>query len=129
MLGWWIWIPTATLFSAYLIRIRTSPPRQSYVPLVFTGLWLASSLAHYFRSDWHQYWGRHVVWFSGMVAILAAAFVPLFVTLVVERATTRVVQRPVWRGCLAAATAMLVTLFVQKPLGMWIGVSIIHKLQ
>ncbi len=125
-IGWWIWVPAALVFSAYLSWTRLQPARPSFVPLVFAGLWLASCVAHYFRSNWQEYFGRHLLWLSGLASILVAAVLPLVVALIVERSTARIIPKALVRGSAAATVAILVTLFMQQPLAVWVGASIVR---
>ena len=119
--GWWIWVPVTLLFCTYLVWSRISRPTQSYVPLAFTGLWVAGSLAQYVRSDWHQQYGRVALWLGGTASILAVALVPLAVSLITERTTTHLIRHHVVRGSAAAVAGVLVTLLIQLPLALWVA--------
>jgi hypothetical protein len=126
IVGWWVWAPATIALGSYLIWLQIRRPQQSYTPLVFAGLFLVSCIAHYLRSDWHQYLGRQVLWLSGVVSILIIAPLPLAITLLAERGTVRVIQRPLVRGCLAVTLALAITVLMQQPLAFWAARLVIH---
>jgi hypothetical protein len=115
-LGWWISIPASGLFAAYLVWIRGRIGVQSYAPLLFIGLALASALAHYARSDWHRHFGNHALWLSGVGSILVVAPLPLILTLLWDWLIHRAVSNAARRAVLTATLAILVTFLIQQPL-------------
>lgn len=114
--GWWITIPTAALFASCLVWVRGRPGKRSYAPLLFVGFTLVGAILHYIRADWHQHFGNHVLWISGLVSLAAAAPLPPLLTLLVEWASHRVVRSAVLRVVLAAVVASFISFGFQRAL-------------
>ena len=123
--NWWIWVALVAVFCTYLAWIRISRPQQTFLPLVFAGLWLAGSVTCYISTHWHHYFGAPP-WLSGVASILAVTPVPLAVTFIVERAASPVISRDVLRGVVAGAVGVLVTLFIQQRLAWWVAGLVPH---
>jgi hypothetical protein len=104
----------------YLVWTRITRPQRAFLPPVFAGLWVVGAAVYYGSSHWHQHFGK-AVWLSGVASILVVAPVPLAVTLIVERATSRLTSRIGLRTIVAGAVGVLVTLSIQQPLGLWVG--------
>lgn len=124
--GWWVWVLGAVLIGAYLAWIQIRRPQQTYTPIVVFGVWVLSIVAHYFRSNWHQYVGRPRVWLSGVVAILLVSLIPLIALLAVERSTRRLVPRVVLRCCIALVVSLVVTLFIQEAVAVRASVAVLR---
>jgi hypothetical protein len=125
-LGWWISITTAGLLGGYLawIRIRLV---QSYAPLLVVGLALAGAVAHYLRSGWHNHFGNHALWLSGVASILVVAPLPPGLTLLSDWAMRRAVVSVMRRAVFATTLAILLTFAFQQPLA-WRAADLVLRL-
>lgn len=123
---WWIWTAVAGVFCAYLVWVRATRPRRSFIPLVFVTAWLAGSVAYYLATHWQHYFARTALWLSGVASILVVAAVPLALSVALERVTRLLIARHMLRGFVAGATAVLVTLFIQLPLALWVQRIVLH---
>jgi hypothetical protein len=126
IVGWWVWVLGAVLVGAYLAWLHIRRPQQSYTLIVVLGIWVLSIVAHYLRSNWHQYVGRPRVWLSGVAAILPVSLIPLVAVLVVERSTRRVVPRVLLRCGIAVVVALVVTLFVQEAVAVRTSIAVMR---
>jgi hypothetical protein len=124
--GWWIWVAVVGALCSYLVWVRTTRPRQAFVPLVLLALWLAGSIAYFVYTHWYHYFGRLTLWLSGVASILLVAVVPLAVTLLVERTASPLIRHHLVRITLAGGAGVLVTLCVQRPLALWIQHLAVH---
>ena len=109
--GWWVWVSATLLLGVALWWTRGR--HRTAMPWFFLGLFLASVVLHYLRSNWGFYVYNRPVWLSGVASIIAVSLVPLLVCVVAELALRRVLTRPAMRVAVAAGAGILVIFLTQ----------------
>ena len=111
ILAWWIWVPATLLLGLGLWWTRDR--RRAAVPWLFLGLFLASVVLHYLRSNWGFYLYNRPVWLSGVGSIIGVSLVPLLACLVADLALRRFLTRPALRAAVAAGAGIVVIFLTQ----------------
>ena len=112
--GWWVWTFATFLFAVVLVRARQRD-KAEWVPMALLALFLLSVVAHYLRSNWHQYFAiNRALWLGGLGSIVVVSLLPLLVSLLADICLARVRRPDYGRAFMSAVIGIIVVFFARR---------------